>query len=100
MATIRAFGRNFPCGGGGYFRFAPYFYFRWAISRLNRREGLSSVFYFHPWELDPGQPRLENVSAKAKFRHYLNLERMERDLTRLLGDFRWDRMDRVFLDSA
>ena len=54
------------------------------------------MFYFHPWEIDPGQPRVAGVSARTRFRHYLNLHRMERRLDRLLEDFRWDRMDRVF----
>jgi polysaccharide deacetylase family protein (PEP-CTERM system associated) len=99
MSTVSLFGRNLPCGGGGYFRFAPYRYFRWAIRRLNESERKSAVFYFHPWELDHEQPRMKNISSKARFRHYFNLGRMEQDLQRLLGDFRWDRMDRLFLDE-
>jgi hypothetical protein len=58
------------------------------------------MFYFHPWELDPEQPRVAGVSAKTRFRHYLNLDRTEARLARLLRDFRWDRVDRVFLDGA
>ena len=58
------------------------------------------MFYFHPWEIDPGQPRVPGVSAKARFRHYLNLERTEARLKRLLSDFRWDRVDRVFLGGS
>jgi polysaccharide deacetylase family protein (PEP-CTERM system associated) len=100
MSTVNLFGRNFPCGGGGWFRFAPYHYFRWALRRLNEAEGQSAIFYFHPWELDPDQPRVKQASRKARFRHYINLGRMERDLARLLSDFRWDRLDRVFLDRV
>lgn len=99
MSTLRLFGRNLPCGGGGYFRLVPYRYFRWAIRRLNDREGEAAVFYFHPWELDPEQPRMKGLPLKSKFRHYVNLGRMERRLARLLADFRWDRMDKVFLDT-
>ena len=87
---------NINCGGGGWFRLFPYGFSRWALRRINQREGQSGHFYFHPWEIDPEQPRPAGVSARTRFRHYLNLERMEPRLRRLLGDFRWDRMDRVF----
>ena len=99
MSTVSIFGRNFPCAGGGYFRLVPYRYFRWTTRKLNEVEGQSSVFYFHPWELDPDQPRMKNISLKSRFRHYVNLDRMECRLQRLLSDFRWDRMDKVFLDA-
>lgn len=100
ITTVPVLGRNLPCGGGGYFRLLPYGYSRWAFRRVNRREGRPAVFYFHPWEIDPGQPRQRGIGAKTRFRHYVNLGRMERRLERLLGDFRWDRMDAVFLDGA
>jgi hypothetical protein len=58
------------------------------------------VFYFHPWELDPGQPRQHGISAKTRFRHYLNLHRMEPRVKALARDFHWDRMDRIFLEKA
>ena len=99
ITTVRLFKYNVPCGGGGYFRLFPYRVTHWAIDRVNRREGRSTVFYFHPWEIDPQQPRVEGVSGKTRIRHYLNLERMQSRLERLLTDFRWDRMDRVFLES-
>ncbi len=98
ISTVRLFGVNLPCGGGGYFRLLPYRVSRWALRRLNRREGQSSVFYFHPWELDPEQPR-QKAKLKSRIRHYLNLSRMESRLDRLLSDFQWDRIDRLFLDS-
>ena len=69
---------------------------RAALRRVNRRDGRAALFYFHPWELDPAQPRVPGVSLKTRFRHYLNLHRVEPRLARLLADFRWDRMDRVF----
>jgi polysaccharide deacetylase family protein (PEP-CTERM system associated) len=97
VTTVRLLGANVPCGGGGYFRFWPYAFSRWAIQRVNATDGVPAVFYFHPWEVDPAQPRIERARAKSRFRHYLNLERMEQRLSQLLGDFRWDRMDRVFL---
>jgi len=96
--TTVAFGEHkFPCGGGGFFRLFPYGLSRWFIDRVNTRDQRSAVFYFHPWELDPGQPRQTGVGIKTRVRHYLNLSRTEARLERLLGDFSWDRMDRVFL---
>lgn len=97
VTTVQFGGRNFPCGGGGYFRLLPYPVYRQGLSRVNRVDQQPALFYFHPWELDPGQPRVPGISAKSRFRHYLNLKRMAPRLERLLGDFRWDRMDRVFL---
>lgn len=98
VTTITLAGRNINCGGGGWFRLFPYGFSRWALRRINEAEGRSGLFYFHPWEIDPDQPRLEGLELKTRFRHYLNLSRMERRLLRLLGDFHWDRMDRVFSD--
>ena len=100
ISTIPLLGNNLPCGGGGYFRILPYRYFHWAIRRLNEGEGRPSVFYFHPWEIDPDQPRQRGVGLKTRIRHYFNLHRMEPKLRRLLADFRWERMDRVFLDGS
>jgi hypothetical protein len=70
------------------------------MCRVNRHDGQPCVFYFHPWEIDPEQPRQDHISAKTRFRHYTNLGRMEGRLKRLLADFAWDRMDRVFLGPA
>lgn len=101
VSTARVFGRNLPAGGGGYFRLAPYALSRWAINRVNRVDRRPAIFYFHPWEIDPQQPRVNGIGLKTRFRHYINLDRTEIRLRRLLGDFRWDRMDRVFdLDAA
>ncbi len=96
ITTLRFAGRNWPCGGGGFFRLFPYALSRWAIAQVNSRDHLPSIFYFHPWEVDPRQPREAGLSAKSRFRHYLNLDRMEGRLARLLDDFAWDRIDRVF----
>lgn len=96
MTTLRAFGRNWPCSGGGYFRLLPYAVFREGLARVNRQEGTAGIFYFHPWEIDPAQPRVANSGWKSRFRHYTNLSRMAGKLDWLLRDFAWDRMDRVF----
>jgi polysaccharide deacetylase family protein (PEP-CTERM system associated) len=96
VTTARVAGRNLPAGGGGYFRLAPYPVSRWAIRRVNEVDQRPAIFYFHPWEIDPDQPRIPGVGFKARFRHYLNLDQTEARLTRLLSDFRWDRVDRVF----
>ncbi|WP_295005731.1 XrtA system polysaccharide deacetylase [uncultured Dechloromonas sp.] len=98
--TLRFFSRNWPASGGGYFRLLPYGLSRWMIQRINHVDQLPAVFYFHPWEIDVEQPRVEGVSAKTRFRHYLNIHRMEQRLHRLLGDFSWTRMDKLFLNKA
>ncbi|MBK1691673.1 XrtA system polysaccharide deacetylase [Ectothiorhodospira mobilis] len=100
VTTVAWRGRNFPCGGGGYFRLYPYALSRWALRRVNRHDGQPAVFYFHPWEIDPDQPRQGGIGLRTRIRHYLNLARMESRLGRLLEDFRWDRMDRVFLEPG
>ncbi len=100
ITTVPILGRNLNCGGGGWFRLFPYRFSRWALQRVNRREGQPAIFYFHPWEIDPEQPRPPGLSHRARFRHYLHLELMEDRLRRLLDEFAWDRVDRVFLDRA
>ena len=97
MTTLRAFGRNWPCSGGGYFRLLPYSAFRQGLALVNRQR--PGVFYFHPWEVDASQPRVANCGWKSRFRHYTNLSRMPARLDRLLRDFSWDRMDRVFAEQ-
>ena len=99
ITTTRVLGQNLPTGGGGYFRLLPYAVYRWALRRVNRGDGQPGVFYCHPWEIDPDQPRQRGVSWKTRFRHYTNLGRMEGRLRRLLRDFSWGRMDEVFLDQ-
>ncbi|USX17779.1 DUF3473 domain-containing protein [Oxalobacteraceae bacterium OTU3REALA1] len=100
ISTVRVLGRNMPAGGGGYFRLLPYATSRWALRRINSHDGQAGIFYFHPWELDPGQPRPAGIGIKTRFRHYLNLHRMEHRIIRLLGDFRWGRIDDIFLGTA
>jgi polysaccharide deacetylase family protein (PEP-CTERM system associated) len=96
LTTVRILGRNIPCSGGGYFRLVPYRLFHQALAGARRQSDQPAIFYFHPWEIDPGQPRLPGASFKARFRHYVNLGRTEPRLRRLLNDFAWDRMDRAF----
>jgi polysaccharide deacetylase family protein (PEP-CTERM system associated) len=94
LTTVNVAGQSLPCAGGGYFRLLPYRFFRWALRRVNA-EGLPAVFYLHPWEIDPQQPRI-GASWRSRFRHYTNLHRTESRLERLLRDFSWGRMDEVF----
>ncbi len=99
VSTVVIAGRNVPCGGGGWFRLYPYALSRWAINQVNSVEKQSSVFYFHPWEIDPGQPRQAGIDRRTRFRHYINLASMESKVNALLHDFSWNRMDRIFLNS-
>jgi polysaccharide deacetylase family protein (PEP-CTERM system associated) len=100
MSTVTMLGRNLPCSGGGYFRLLPYALSRWGFRQVNRRDRRPAIFYFHPWEIDPSQPRQSAAPLKSRFRHYLNLDRMEGRLERLLRDLAWDRMDRIYLDGG
>ncbi|MET0025193.1 MAG: XrtA system polysaccharide deacetylase [Sedimenticola sp.] len=100
VTTLELGNRNIPCGGGGWFRLFPYQFSRWALKRVNEHDHQSCIFYFHPWEIDPDQPRQHGIGMKTRFRHYLNLSRMESRLRQLFKDFSWDRMDRIFLDNA
>ena len=97
VTTLRIRGRNLPSSGGGYFRLLPYALSRWMIGRVNQVDRQPAIFYCHPWEFDPGQPRVPGIDLKTRFRHYVNIGRMEQRVDRLLSDFRWGRMDRIFL---
>ena len=96
VTTVSLFNRNLPAGGGGYFRLLPYSVSRWCLRRVNTVDRQPCIFYFHPWEIDPGQPRQKNISIKTRFRHYVNLSSMERRIRALCKDFHWDRIDRLF----
>ena len=100
VTTLRIRGRNLPSSGGGYFRLLPYALSRWMIGRVNQVDRQPAIFYCHPWEFDPGQPRVPGIDLKTRFRHYVNIGRMEQRVDRLLSDFRWGRMDRIFLAGA
>ncbi len=100
ITTVPVAGRNLNCGGGGWFRLFPYTFSRWALNRVNSVDAQPGIFYFHPWEIDPDQPRPGGLGLKTRFRHYLNLDRTYGRLEQLLGEFRWGRMDRVFLPDG
>ena len=97
--TLELMGRNLPAAGGGWFRLLPYSMSRWMLQRVNEQDQALCMFYFHPWEMDAGQPRQPGLSAKTRFRHYVNLQRMPGRMQKLLNDFEWDRVDRVFLPT-
>jgi polysaccharide deacetylase family protein (PEP-CTERM system associated) len=100
VTTVRMMNRNLPSSGGGYFRLLPYAMSRWLLRRVNQQDHESAIFYFHPWEIDVGQPRVPGINLKTRFRHYVNIPRMETKLQQLLADFRWGRMDQIFLTPA
>lgn len=97
VTTLRLFNKNLPSSGGGYFRLLPYALSRWMIARVNSVDQQSAVFYFHPWEIDAGQPRVDGIDGKTRFRHYVNIARTHDRIAQLLGDFAWGRMDEIFL---
>ena len=100
ITTLAVANKNFPCGGGGFFRFYPYFVSKWAFHTINRKERQAGIFYFHPWEIDPEQPKQPGISLKTRFRHYLNLDKMENRIIRLLNDFNWDTMENIFIRKS
>ncbi len=97
VTTLRLLNRNLPSSGGGYFRLFPYALSRWMLRQVNDGDREPAIFYFHPWEIDVDQPRVAGIGAKTRFRHYVNIARMRARIERLLVDFRWGRMDRIFL---
>ena len=95
VTTVEVGGRRLAAGGGGFFRLLPYRFSSWAIARVNGGERRPAVFYFHPWEIDPGQPRVADAPLKSRLRHYSRLGAMEGKLFRLLKSHRWGRTDEV-----
>lgn len=100
VTTAEVAGRRMAAGGGGFFRLLPYAVSRWAIRQVNEREGRPAAFYFHPWEIDPDQPRPPVAPLKSRLRHYTNLDVMAAKLARLVREFRWGRMDEVAASEA
>lgn len=88
LSTARLFGMRVPVAGGGYFRLLPYWFTRWGLRSINERDDLPFIFYLHPWEIDPGQPRMK-PRWLSRFRHYTNLEVCEARLCKLMSDFRF-----------
>jgi polysaccharide deacetylase family protein (PEP-CTERM system associated) len=100
VTTAKLGQRTLAAGGGGFFRLLPYRFSRWAITQVNGGAGRPAVFYFHPWEIDPAQPRVAEASFKSKLRHYSRLSAMEGKLVRLLEDFSWGRVDQIVAGQA
>jgi polysaccharide deacetylase family protein (PEP-CTERM system associated) len=96
-SVVALAGRNLPASGGGYFRLYPLVFSKWLISRIQSSGNRPYVFYFHPWEMDPDQPRVTGADSKSRFRHYLNLKQFPSRLRALLQTYEWDRMDNLFL---
>lgn len=95
VTTVDVAGRRLAAGGGGFFRLLPYAFSSWAVDRVNRREQRPAIFYFHPWEIDPGQPRVAEAPLKSRLRHYSKLAAMQPKLLKLLRDHQWGRTDEV-----
>ena len=99
VPTIRKNDKNIGIGGGGYFRLYPYFMSKKRIDTFHQQENQPYSFYFHPWEIDPKQPKVSGASFKSKVRHYINLSRMEAKIERLLKDYEWNTMASVYLQG-
>lgn len=99
ISTYKALGYFWPAGGGGYFRLYPYFFSKWLMSNINNKLNSSCVFYFHPWEIDRYQPKDYKLPLKTKFRHYLNINKMEKKLIKILEDYQWGTIKDVFSHS-
>ncbi|RIV90891.1 DUF3473 domain-containing protein [Aurantiacibacter xanthus] len=100
VTTAMLGSRRIAAGGGGFFRVLPYGFSRWAIRQVNGREGRPAIFYFHPWEVDPQQPRVADAPLRSRFRHYTNLDKMAGKLARVVNEFAWDRVDTVVAREA
>jgi len=99
IPTLRKNDVNTGIGGGGYFRLYPYWLSKRRIDKFHQQERQPYSFYFHPWEIDPKQPRVKEAPLKSKFRHYINLSKMEGKLEQLLKDYQWDTMNSVYLNN-
>ena len=100
VTTAHFAGKRLAAGGGGFFRVLPYAFSRWAIRQVNTRDRRPAVFYFHPWEIDPAQPRVPGAPLRSKLRHYTNLDVMAEKLEQLVREFAWGRMDVLALREA
>ncbi|NML10909.1 DUF3473 domain-containing protein [Sphingobium sp. AR-3-1] len=93
VTTAKWGNRTLAAGGGGFFRLLPYAFSRWAIRQVNEQAGRPAIIYFHPWEIDPDQPRVADAPLRSRLRHYSNLSVMAAKLRRLTRDFAWTRVD-------
>jgi len=95
VTTAELGSKRLAAGGGGFFRLLPYAFSSWAIRQVNNDAQRPAIIYFHPWEIDPDQPRVKNAPLKSKLRHYSRLGAMAGKLKRLAGDFQWARLDAI-----
>jgi polysaccharide deacetylase family protein (PEP-CTERM system associated) len=95
-SSVRIGGQNFPASGGGFFRLFPLGLSEYIIRRVNTRDGQPAIFYCHPWEFDPDQPRISQAPLKSRFRHYVNLKQNPDKFSSLLTSFKWAPMNQVF----
>jgi polysaccharide deacetylase family protein (PEP-CTERM system associated) len=100
ISTVKVFGQNFPISGGGYFRLFPYSLIRKGLKSINQKENKPFIFYAHPWEIDPEQPRVKGLSSRSKFRHYVNLNRTEIKLRKLLEDFQFSTIRQLLIHNS
>lgn len=100
VTTLEIGSKRFPCSGGGFFRLYPYSLFKQAFKKAEQQLDGPGIFYLHPWELDPEQPRIAGASAKSRFRHYLNLQRTLPRLEQLLQDFKWTSINQLDIISS
>jgi polysaccharide deacetylase family protein (PEP-CTERM system associated) len=96
--SVRVMNRNLPAAGGGFFRLLPYSVSHWSMERVNTVDREPAVFYCHPWEIDPGQPRVREAPARSRFRHYVNQRAMLGKIEKLLADFSWATVGEAFAD--
>ena len=99
-STVKVFGTNFPISGGGYFRLFPYSLIRRGLKNINQRENKPFLFYLHPWELDVEQPRVKEARLRSRFRHYVNLDKTESKLRRLLSDFQFSTVRQLLTQNS
>lgn len=95
VTTVKMGNRILAAGGGGFFRLLPYGFYKYAVGKMHREDGRGAIFYFHPWEIDAGQPRVSDAPFKSKLRHYSRLKAMEPKLKRVAQDFNWGRVDEL-----
>ncbi|EKU72892.1 MULTISPECIES: XrtA system polysaccharide deacetylase [Sphingobium] len=100
VTTAKLGQRTLAAGGGGFFRLLPYGFSRWAIRQVNGQAQRPAIIYFHPWEIDPDQPRVAGAPLRSRVRHYTNLSVMARKLRRLTQDFAWTRVDALIAQEA
>ena len=100
ITSVNILNQNIPASGGGYFRLYPYFVTKYLLKMFLKKEKQPFIFYLHPWEFDPDQPRIEGISAFTKFRHYNNIDKCQYRLERLLQDFKFSRVDEILSEMG